>query len=199
MRARIKSLLSRGCHALLERLNADGSGKAQPRGTDPLTGLYPLTAFSERLRLEIARAGDYLQEVAVVVFTIPNAAASERHLCEMGRALRQGSRGSADIPARIAPNQLGVLLPNTGSGAAAAAARLAPALAAAGDCPVASGAAWYPKDALQASELLALAIQRSRFPAPAAEPVPPPAEEAPLVELASGQEIGLALEPTLTP
>jgi hypothetical protein len=81
----------------------------------------------------VARAQRYQRELGLLVFEVPHLSPRQQRAVEA--VLRDALR-RADVPARLSDHQLGVLLPKSSQGAAAAVARLGRLLSEAAGYPV---------------------------------------------------------------
>jgi hypothetical protein len=121
-------------------------------------GLVHFPTFLLRLKEELILAERYRRELGLVVFEVP--AGTRRQQRKLEIALRDCLRKS-DIPARLSENMMGVLLPETNQGFAAAAERIARLLSQVAGSPVTSGFARYPADGQTGSDLIRIATERS--------------------------------------
>ena len=124
-------------------------------------GLLYFPAFLIRLTDEVARSHRYQRELGLLVFEVAHLPLRKQRVVEV--ALRDALR-RADVPARLSDHLLGVLLPETSQGAAAAATRLALLLSAVAGSPISGGYARYPEDGNSVSDLIRVATERSQAP-----------------------------------
>ena len=90
--------------------------------TDALTSLYNRRHFDRSLEDEVDRARRYGHKLSMVVMKASVAAsAATQVVSEMGKALKQASRGT-DCVARYSGDEFRILLPHTGAGEAQIAA-----------------------------------------------------------------------------
>jgi hypothetical protein len=128
-----------------------------PEGPGLAQSLFGLPAFLRHVMEEITRAERYQRAVGIVVFQLPILPPAQRRPVEA--ALRAALRRS-DIPARLSEHMLRAILPETGPGAAPAAARLARLLSEVAGAAVTRGFASYPADGQNGSALLRIATER---------------------------------------
>jgi hypothetical protein len=131
---------------------------AAPEGPGLARSLFGFPAFLRHVMEEITRAERYQRAVGIVVFQLPHLPPSQRRPVEV--TLRDALRRS-DIPARLSQQMLGAILPETGPGAAPAAAQLARLLSEVAGAAVAGGFASYPTDGQHGTDLLRIATERS--------------------------------------
>lgn len=160
MKAIGRALIARAYRKLRPWLEAIEHQDATQHSLDGVPGLYHFPTFLVRLGEELARAECCHLELGVVVFQVPPSAAARRPQRGLEIALRDCLR-KTDIPGRLSENMLGVILPETGQGAEAAADRMARLLSRVAGHPIASGFARYPADGQKASDLLRTATERS--------------------------------------
>jgi hypothetical protein len=162
---KMKSMGSALIVPLSRRLNLWLEAFEQQHAAQESTGLAPgllhFPAFLIRLTEEITRAERYQRELELMVLQAPILPQQKQRAVEV--ALRQASRRS-DLPARISEHLRGVLLPETGRGAEAAAARLAFLLSGVAGTAVTGGFVRYPADGRKVVDLMRIATERSSAP-----------------------------------
>jgi hypothetical protein len=135
---------------------------AAQESTGLTPGLLYFPGFLIRLQEEVARARRYQRELGLLVFEVAPLSVRQQRAVEV--ALRDALR-RMDVPARLSEHLLGALLPDTGPGAAPAAARLGYLLSGVARQPISVGYARYPVDGESVAELLQIATERSQAPA----------------------------------
>ena len=146
---------------------------AQLARRDPVTGLPNYREFRSQLDHELQRATRYQQEWSLVLFDIDDFGQlndadrlrGDRALTFTGQAIAEACRAS-DRAARIGADEFALILPNTSSDEAkAAATRIAAAVKNGGSAALSFGAVTWPADG-QTIELLLLradmALQESK-------------------------------------
>jgi RNA polymerase sigma-B factor len=118
---------------------------------DEITGLYTRDHFDNRLAEEISRSQRYRHPVSVCCLQLPMNC-PDPVLLSAADTLRAKTR-KADIVARTAPWEFGVILPNTGAGSIQVAMRLAEQLYPTVKGSIHAAAVTYPEGGRTAQQL----------------------------------------------
>jgi RNA polymerase sigma-B factor len=152
-------VLRNGLKHMRERLESPDRRRSGDSSSvvDGPTGIYNREQFDRRLQEEISRSQRTGLPVSVCCLRLMGSA-SDEDLHAAAEALRKKTR-RADIVARTGPAEFGVILPETGDPAPRVAERLAQALQAVTETPVAAATATYPDYRRPGRELYAAASE----------------------------------------